>query len=156
MNKICIALLSLIASTSTFAGGFVYSRINASVTNDTEDVLDVYCQASDPWYKCHHGEVCVISSWPIIHLKPGETRKAPLWISSSNGSEVKLNFIQSDLDIYQDTSQYTLSRIESGLKSYGHVSIVMGAEVSTSQSQNIRAFLSDELTSSSLLVKVSE
>ena len=155
MKKSLALFCSVLLCASSSAVGFVYSRVDAKITNATKEVLDVYCQSSDPWYTCHHGEACIISSWPVIHLMPGETRQTPLWISNSDGSEVKLSFIQSNLQEYDNTSQYTLSRIESKLKDYGYVAIMMGSTISESHSQNLSASISAEYMSNTLTVKVS-
>lgn len=154
MKKILAVFCTVMLFVSSYASGFVYSRINAEITNATDEVLDVYCQSSDPWYKCHHGQTCIISSWPVIHLKPGETKETPLWISNSDGSKIRLNFIQSNQVEYHDTAQYTLSRIEAKLKDYGYVELLMGSTISEVHGQNISADVSSEYASNTLTVKV--
>ena len=155
MKYALIFLCELIICTYSNAIGFVYSRIDTRITNETNEIIDVYCQSSDPWYKCHHDEPCIISSWPVVHLQPGETKQTPLWISNSEGSQVKLSFFSSMKPEYQSADLYTLSKIESGANNHGYVLINMGSMITQEHSANVGARLHSDYSSKSLTLSVS-
>lgn len=75
---------------------FFYKHIETTVTNEMALVLDVYCQGVSPFYKCHNDEACVISSWPMVHLQPGETKEATLYLAYEQGAELTLSIFASD------------------------------------------------------------
>lgn len=60
--------------------------------NQTPHILDLYCQSTHPSPDCY-GEGCVMSSWPLLNIKPGETRDVDLWIFREDSSHLVLSVL---------------------------------------------------------------
>ena len=130
MIKKMYGLLIVFTMQFALASAFMLP-IATKVHNQTSHTLDLYCQSMHPSPECY-GEGCVMSSWPLLDLKPGETQNVDLWMFREDDSHLVLSILSTLESSNKQVDNYVIDHfIHSDFDYLAELTLVMDAAKST-------------------------